>query len=170
MQRLLWLSVWIALGSAGAAAAQPPRDGGADGASPLRRATAASTFATIQGNALDALDRPLPNYPVRLRNARTGRVVGQQLTDDAGLFSFTNVDPGSYIVELVGDNLRVEATSALLPVDAGDVVSTVVQLPGRRRVVGWFGDSVGHAAAVIAGAAGAGVLAVNMTGEDISPD
>jgi hypothetical protein len=68
---------------------------------------------------LDALGRPLSRTSVRLRDVNTARIVGQQSTDDAGLFSFTDVDSGSYVVELMGDNLRVEATSALLTVGIG---------------------------------------------------
>lgn len=177
MHRLLYLGVWIVLTVVGGTAAQEPpsRNGDTDRSQPGRRVTAllpgtpASSFATIQGNALDAPDRPLPNHEVRLRNARTGQIGDRQMTDEAGLFSYTNLDPGSYVVELMDDDLRVEATSALVTVDAGDVATTVVRRPQRKALAGLLRDSVGTASAVIAAAAGVGILAVDVTGEDISP-
>ncbi len=59
-------------------------------------------FATIQGNALDSRRGILPDSPVRLRDARSGRIIGAQRTDKSGQFEFRAVDPGSYIVELLG--------------------------------------------------------------------
>src|SRR5436190_9888713 len=59
--------------------------------------TRVTAYTTIQGNALDSLNAALPNSPVRLRDARYGRIVSSQLTDNAGLFLFSSVDPGSYI-------------------------------------------------------------------------
>src|SRR5262245_40064426 len=52
----------------------------------------AHAFSTIQGNALNSLNAALPSSPVRLRDARYGRIVGTQMTDHAGLFSFGSVD------------------------------------------------------------------------------
>ena len=42
---------------------------------------------------------------------------------------FRTVDPGSYIVELLGDGDTVLAASQLLNVNAGEAISTVVKLP-----------------------------------------
>src|SRR5262245_50689861 len=60
-----------------------------------------NAVATIRGVALTARDNPLADARVRLRNARTGRIAGMKITDQAGLFEFASVEPGSYIVELV---------------------------------------------------------------------
>src|ERR687888_525147 len=62
----------------------------------------ARAFATIQGNALTANNGQLPNVTVRLRDARFGRIIAMQVTDKAGMFVFRDLDPGTYIVELLG--------------------------------------------------------------------
>src|SRR5580765_8211963 len=61
--------------------------------------TRPNVFSNIQGNALDTTDGALANAAVRLRDARFGRIITTQTTDQAGLFAFRTVDPGSYIVE-----------------------------------------------------------------------
>lgn len=88
--------------------------------------------STIQGNVLTSTNGQLANTVVRLRDARFGRIVDSQTTDKSGLFAFRSVDPGSYIVEVMGpDQESVLAASRILNVDAGDVVSAVVRLPLR---------------------------------------
>src|SRR5579864_4855907 len=67
---------------------------------------------TIQGNALTSTNGQLANTIVRLRDARFGRIIDSQLTDESGLFAFRTVDPGSYIVEIMGaDQASVLAAS-----------------------------------------------------------
>jgi hypothetical protein len=91
------------------------------------------------------------------------------ITDKAGLFVFRAVEPGSYIVELVGADQTVLAASDLLNVDAGDAVSAVVKLPFRLPPFGGLlGHTVASAAAIAATAAAAGVLAAPVTGEPVS--
>jgi hypothetical protein len=118
-------------------------------------------LTTIRGNALDSLGSPLVETPVRLRDARLGHVVDNQTTDKTGIFEFRNVEPGSYIVEVVAPDKTVLAASQLLDVNAGDAVSAVVKLPFR---IPPFAGVLGHStqsATVIAAAAGASqVLAV----------
>jgi len=131
--------------------------------------TRVAAFTTIQGNALNSLNAALPNSPVRLRDARYGRIVTSQLTDNAGLFSFTSVDPGTYIVELTGKDDVVLAASQLLTVAAGDTVSAVVKLPLRLPAVGGVaGHTAQQVLAVTAAAAASGVLATQVTGVDAS--
>jgi hypothetical protein len=126
-------------------------------------------FTTIQGNALTSVNAALVGAHVRLRNARSGHIVGTTTTDDVGLFVFRSVDPGTYIAELV-DEERVLAASEILNVNAGDTVSAIVQLPFRLTpYAGVLGH--GHAAAFIitATAAASGVLATVGVGEPVSP-
>lgn len=118
-------------------------------------------FTTIQGNALNATNGSLPGSIVRLRDVRVGRIVDSQLTDRAGLFAFRTVDPGSYIVEIVGNNAAVMATSQVLSVNAGEAVSTIVKMPFRiPPFAGLVGQSTQTAASqtVVAAAASTGVL------------
>jgi hypothetical protein len=131
--------------------------------------TRASAFATVQGNALNSTNGALPNHVVRLRDARMGRIVDTQNTDQSGLFMFRTVDPGTYIVELTVEN-RVIAASQLLNADAGTIATAVVKLPFRAPpFAGLLGHSLSHALAVTSAAAASGVLAANVTGEDVSP-
>ena len=125
--------------------------------------TPAAAFSTIQGNALDSADRPLPQVPIRLRDARLGRIADSQLTDRSGLFAFRGVDPGSYVVELLnGARDEVLAASPVLSVNPGDVMSIVIKLPLRRPPPAGLLDSTATQAVVIATAAAAtGVLAAS---------
>jgi hypothetical protein len=132
--------------------------------------THADVFTTIRGNALTSTNGTLADGVVRLRNARTGHIVDSTRTDKAGLFEFRGVEPGSYIVELVGDDRSILAASQILNVNAGDVVSAVVKLPFR---ISPFESVLGHSAAsaaiVAATAAASGVLATQVAGSDVSP-
>jgi hypothetical protein len=131
--------------------------------------TPSAAFATIHVSAVSATNTALPGRLVRLRDARNGRLVAANTTDEAGTFTFRDVDPGSYIIELLAGNQSVQATSALLSVDAGAVVFAVVRLPSRLEpAAGFFDRGVARAGAVIAAAAAAGVLAVQST-TDVSP-
>ena len=86
----------------------------------------------IQGNALSSTNGQMPNTVVRLRDARFGRIVGTEITDQSGLFAFRNVDPGTYIVEVMGsDSQTILAASQMLNVNAGEAVSAIVKLPFR---------------------------------------
>ena len=131
--------------------------------------TGRAVRTTIQGNALDSMNGPLANNSVRLRDARFGRIIDSQMTDTSGLFAFEGVDPGTYIIELVGKDQSVLAASELLNVSAGDTISAVVKLPFRIPPLGGlFGHSVQQAAAITAAAAASGVLATSVTGVDAS--
>jgi len=54
---------------------------------------------------------PAPNMAVRIRNAATGQVAGTGSTSAAGEFSFANVGPGTYVVEVIDGSGRILATS-----------------------------------------------------------
>jgi hypothetical protein len=133
--------------------------------------TPSSAFTTIQGNALDSTNQLLARAPVRLRDARVGRIVDTQFTDNSGLFAFRTVDPGTYVIELMSaaDN-SVLAASQLLSVNAGDAVSAVVKLPFRLPpFAGLLGHSAAQAASITSAAAATGVLAAAAT-TDVSPE
>jgi hypothetical protein len=110
-------------------------------ASPTRTAprllpgTRVNVFATIQGDAIDAVNAKLPNTLVRLRDARMGRVVDTSLTNKAGLFTFYRVDPGYYIVELFDNNQRTLAATQLIGASAGETKTAVVKLPFQSSML-----------------------------------
>ncbi len=140
---------------AGAAARTAARAG-------LLPGTKQTILATISGSAMNADNGPMPDTLVRLRDARLGRIVQVQTTDPSGLFTFRGVDPGTYIVEMMGpQNSTVLATSQLLSVNAGEAISTVVKLPFRiPAFAALLGQTTQTAAAqaVISVAASTGVL------------
>jgi len=129
-----------------------------------------NSVATIRGVALTAANKPLADAHIRLRNARTGRIVVMKITDQAGLFEFASVEPGSYIVELVTAKDEVLAASDMLNPNGGDVLSTIVKLPYEIPAGGvFFGHMSASALAITATAAAAGVLATVATSHDVSP-
>jgi hypothetical protein len=119
--------------------------------------TAQTAFGIIHISALSANNSPLPRWIVRLRDARFGRLAATNLTDQEGTFTFRDVDPGSYIIELIGGDQTVRATSALLAVNAGGSVYAVVRLPTERgAIAALFGVGLAQAAALTMVLAGSG--------------
>jgi hypothetical protein len=150
-------------GPKGATAGNPSANAG------LLPGTRANVFPTIRGNALTANNEALPNTVVRLRDARFGRIVDTQVTDNAGLFTFTTVDPGSYVVEVMGRDQTVMAASQIINVNSGDAVTAIVKLPLRGvPLAGVLGKSATSAAVVAGAAAAAGVLAVTVSDKPAS--
>jgi hypothetical protein len=126
--------------------------------------TRPNVLTTIQGNALTSTNGALSNALVRLRDARIGRIIDSQISDTSGLFEFKAVDPGSYIVEIVGGDQTILAASQMLNVNAGEAISAVVKLPFRvPPFASVLGDTTPSAVAVMAAAASAQVLAARAT-------
>jgi hypothetical protein len=176
MRRSLLVTVGILVVSSLAGAAAPPGQKpatpGAPGTKVLTSRVVGNrpgTLTTIQGNALDSTNGVLPSTLVRLRDARLGRIVDSQVTDSAGMFEFKGIEPGSYIVEIMGNEQGVLAASQMLNVSAGDAISAVVKLPFRiSPFAGVFGNSTASAILVTAAAASAGVLSAAAT-QSVSP-
>jgi hypothetical protein len=132
-----------------------------------------NVLTIIQGNALDSSNGALPDNLVRLRDARIGRIVNTQTTNHSGLFAFRGVDPGSYVVELMGKDTLVVATSQIMSVGVGEAISTVVKLPFRVPVFAGLLGQVTEAAAsksVVAAAASSGILTTKATGVPVTPE
>jgi hypothetical protein len=177
MSALLYRAAAVLLATTSLAAGQPsavPPQTPSLGArarltAPRPLAVRTTSLTTIQGNALDATNGNLANVVVRLRDARFGRIVETELTDKSGLFAFRTLDPGSYIVELIGNQSTVLAASQILNIEAGQIVSAIVQLPLMVPVMGAAGGStVATAAAIVTEAAATGVVAVIAT-DPVSP-
>jgi hypothetical protein len=123
-----------------------------------------NALTTIQGNALTCTNGPHRDALVRLRDARSGSVSATQTTDEAGLFAFRGVEPGSHIVEIMGSQQVVLAASQMLNVNPGETVSGIVKLPCRGTpLAGLFGPTAQSAAAVTAAAASAALLGIAAT-------
>ena len=125
----------------------------------------------IKGNALDSANGQLANVPVRLRDAHFGRVVETQYTDRSGMFAFKSIQPGTYIVEILGNDESILAASQLLNVNAGEAVLAVVKLPFSIPPVAGLADTMTTrtAALLVLHAAATGITALVPTAP-ISPN
>ena len=187
MRRPIFVIAVAFLGTLGvhaAAAPQAPRAASATAKTTARGGTGSATgaparllpgtrgniFTIIQGNALTSTNGALANGNVRLRDARFGRVIDTTVTDRSGMFAFRTVDPGTYIVEIMGNDQSVLAASQLINVNSGDAVTAIVKLPFRIPLfAGLLGNTAPSAAAVTAEAAASGVLATTVAGTPASP-
>ena len=138
---------------------------------PPLTAVRADALGVIQGNALNSTNGQLPNITVRLRDARYGRILDSQLTDKSGLFTFKGLDPGSYIIEMMGSDQGILAASQVLNINAGEAASAVIKLPFRiPPFAGILGNTTPTTAAVVTTeAAASSVLAVTNVGEPTCP-
>ena len=133
--------------------------------------TRTGVLSTIEGKAMNAVNTPMSGATVRLRDARAGRIVNTTTTDKLGAFVFREIDPGTYVVELMNNN-AVIASSPLLNVGTGDAVSALVRVPfTASTVAAVLGSSQTTAAAitnaaqvVTAAAAASNVAAQTMVG------
>jgi hypothetical protein len=127
-------------------------------------------FSTIQGNALDSTSARMSNAPIRLRDARFGRIVDKQLTDKSGIFTFAKIEPGIYIVEIVSNDQSILAASELLTVNAGDTVSAVVKLPFGVQPTMPLGGTAKSTAWIIATQALASSIVAVVPTRPVSPN
>jgi len=128
-------------------------------------------LTSIMGNALDSSNGQLANATVRLRDARFGRIVDTQYTDQSGVFTFKMLDPGSYIVEIVANDQSVLAASQLLNLHGGEAVTAVVKLPFRiPPFASVMGTATTQAAAGVALEAAATGIAAFVPTAPISPN
>ena len=145
-----------------AAASRAPGPAPSNMAPRMLPGTRLNVLTTIQGNALNSTNGGLADAVVRLRDARIGRIVDSQISDKSGLFAFKAVDPGSYVVEIVGNDQSILAASQMLNANAGEAISAVVKLTFRVQP-GLLGNLTPSAAAVTTAAGTAQVLAVRAT-------
>jgi protocatechuate 3,4-dioxygenase beta subunit len=91
---------------------------------------------------------------VRVRDLQAGGIVGSSLTDKLGAYSFKGLDPGNYVVEIVGADKAALAATNLISANAGQTVHTSVKLPFRPailpNILGSSRTPDGHTAAVMA--------------------
>ena len=118
--------------------------------------TRSTVLSTIQGKALNAVNTPMVETGVRLRDARYGRIVQTTFTDKQGAFVFHEIDPGTYVVELMGPGVNsVLASSPLINVGTGEALSALVRVPFQTSTLAGVLGSSQSAASAITNAASA---------------
>jgi carboxypeptidase family protein len=137
---------------------------------------AAAETARLVGTALNASLQPLPNATVQIRDLQTGGVVGSTTSGDKGQFTFIDLAPGTYIVEVVNAAGAVQGMTAPFRIGTAPLVSMSVVSVGQGLVesgghAGFSLFGLGHVAslAVLGAAGAAGVAAVVATRPDASP-
>jgi len=128
---------------------------------------AVSARATsIMGVAWNADDSPIKNARLRLRNAVTGRVEAATTANEAGQFTFENIEGGTYVVELVRESGKVLTVGHPFTIAPGETVATFVRLGTK---VPWFNGFFSNAASAVASsAASEGVTAMAPVARPIS--
>jgi hypothetical protein len=122
----------------------------------------------IVGEVRTLQDVPLGRARLVLRNVMTGLAEAWATADDNGRFAFVDVMPSGYVVELIGSDGTVAATSEFVSIGAGDVRQTQVRLSGRKGLAP-FGMLEPTAATQTAAAAASGARAVTEPARTISP-
>jgi hypothetical protein len=131
MQRILSaIAATLIVAAPGSLSAQQPI------ATAAARRLASRAAAVIQGSAVNSSNGALANALVRVRDARSGRIAGQSLTDKLGAYTFKGLDPGSYVVEIVNQSQKTIAATNLISANAGETVTAVVKLTFDPSVLG----------------------------------
>lgn len=131
----LW-ALWAPMAHAsGPATARPP---------------AGMTSASIMGSAWNRDNSPLPGARVQLRSVISGQIVGTSIADERGRFGFTNIEGGTYVVELLAPNGKVVTVGQAIVIAPGETVATFVRLGSK---VPWFAGFFNNAAAAAASTA-----------------
>jgi hypothetical protein len=80
---------------------------------------------SVSGIARNGHNQALSSMRVQLRNLDTGQLVGSTTSASNGAFSFSGLNAGNYIVEIVDAAGHVIGTSTSMAVAAGSVISNV---------------------------------------------
>jgi hypothetical protein len=104
-------------------------------AAPAPVTTLGGKVNALVGHARTSLNAPIPYARVVLRNVRTGRLISEATADADGAFQFLDLDANAYIVELVGADGGVVATSTMTTVARGEVRQTEVRVAAASAAV-----------------------------------
>ena len=69
---------------------------------------------------------PFAKFGIHVRNANTDELAGSTVGSQAGQFSFSDLQPGNYVVELVDASGKVVGLSSSLSAAAGSTVTVTV--------------------------------------------
>jgi len=89
----------------------------------------------LVGLAQNSLNAVIPRARVVLRDIRTGEALQQTTADELGQFSFIDIAPSDYIVELLGQDGSVVAASEVVTTSTGRLLRTVVRVAAAASAV-----------------------------------
>jgi len=135
----------------------------------------AQATGTIAGTARAQGGQPLANSTAQLRNLATKQLVGTTTTNAQGAFSFTGLNPGQYMVEIVNAQGAIIGTTSAITLSAGAMAATGVTVTATAAgaaaggtaaaggVGSFFGTTAGiiTAVAVVGGITAAVIVATN---------
>jgi hypothetical protein len=87
----------------------------------------------VLGRARTSLNTPIPYARVLLRNIRTGAIEKRATANEEGRYTFLDVNDSAYIVELIGSDGSVVASSEMVAMAAGDVRETTVRVSANAN-------------------------------------
>ena len=89
----------------------------------------------LVGLAQNSLNAVIPHARVVLRDIRTGEALQQGVADELGQFSFVDLPPSDYVVELLGQDGSVVAASEVVTASKGRLLRTVVRVAAAVTAV-----------------------------------
>lgn len=135
-----------------AVAVAPRANGLPPGPSPARvGATPGGTGQTsVLGAAWRVDNSPIAGAHVQLRNLVNGKVQAAAVANEAGRFTFSRIEGGTYVVELLGENGKIASVGHAFVIAPGETVATFVRLGTK---VPWFSGFFSNAASIVASSA-----------------
>lgn len=85
----------------------------------------------IVGTVIDIRQTAVAKVKVRLRNITTGEIVAETESNGDGEYTFLDLEPGLYVVEMLIGDRYIVALSNAGSVARFETLQTVIQLPGR---------------------------------------
>lgn len=103
------------------------------------RALGAFSNALV-GRAITDTGQRVPYARLILRNTLTGQIEARVVADQNGNFTFTDVSGAGYVIEMVGADGSVMATSGVVAINNGDLKQTTVRIAGNSTMRAIFGN------------------------------
>jgi hypothetical protein len=95
---------------------------------PSNVATLGGKLNALVGRARTSTNTPIPYAKILLRNIRTGQIEARATANEEGVFSFLDLTNSSYVMELVGADGSVLASSEMVAVAVGDLKDATIRV------------------------------------------